>query len=142
MFQFILAMDKILYQIYMLTNDNNEPGKSKITLETSGEDAKITLEMSGKDVKIHSKRVEKIRVVMAKFFNLDSKQDRNLRDLQVQDIETLITVKGIVIRFYIFPTRFVCSFTSSPLGSSVVSHLLYSFRLQLHIFSTRFECSF
>jgi hypothetical protein len=42
----------------------------------------------------------------------------------------------------IFSTRFECSFTSSPLVSSVVSHLLHSFRVWLHIFSTRFECSF
>ncbi len=30
---------------------------------------------------------------------------------------------------HIFPTLFECSFTSSPLVSSVVSHLLHSFRV-------------
>jgi hypothetical protein len=41
-----------------------------------------------------------------------------------------------------FPTRFECSFTSSPLVSSVVSHLPPSFRVCFYIFSTRFECIF
>jgi hypothetical protein len=31
---------------------------------------------------------------------------------------------------------------SSPLVSSVFSHLLHSFRVYFHIFSTRFECGF
>ncbi len=39
-------------------------------------------------------------------------------------------------------TRFECSSTSSPLVSSVILHLLHSFRVYFHIFSTRFECIF
>ena len=41
----------------------------------------------------------------------------------------------------IFNTRFECGFPSSPLVSSVVSHLLCLLRA-FSIFSTRFECSF
>ena len=44
--------------------------------------------------------------------------------------------------FHIFSTRFECGFTSSPLVSSVFSHLLHSFRVYFSIFSTRFECGF
>jgi hypothetical protein len=40
------------------------------------------------------------------------------------------------------PTRFECSFTSSPLVSSIVLRLLHSFRVLFYVFSTRFECSF
>ena len=72
------------------------------------------------------------------------------------------------VYFNIFSTRFECIFTSSPLVSSVFSHLLHSFRvyfsyhilrhsllctpkelvcghfldIQGHLFSTRFECNF
>ena len=42
----------------------------------------------------------------------------------------------------IFSTRFECSFSSSPLVSSVVSHPLHQFRVQFFIFFTRFECIF
>ncbi len=49
---------------------------------------------------------------------------------------------GLRSHFDIFPTRFECRFTSSPLVSSVVLHLLHSFRVQFYIFSARFECSF
>ncbi len=43
--------------------------------------------------------------------------------------------------FHIFSARFECGFASSPLVSSVVLHLIHSFRVWFHIFSTRFECS-
>ena len=46
------------------------------------------------------------------------------------------------VYFRIFSTRFECIFASSPLVSSVFSHLLHSFRVYLHIFSTSFECGF
>jgi hypothetical protein len=42
----------------------------------------------------------------------------------------------------IFSTRFEFVFTSSPPVSSVVLHLLNSFRVCFHTFSTRFECVF
>ncbi len=37
------------------------------------------------------------------------------------------------VQFYIFSTDFQCSFTSSPLISSVVLHLLHSFRVQFGV---------
>jgi hypothetical protein len=46
------------------------------------------------------------------------------------------------VYFYIFSTRFECTFTSSPLVSSVLIHLLHSFRVYLYIFHTLFECTF
>jgi hypothetical protein len=39
-----------------------------------------------------------------------------------------------------FSTRFECTFPSSPLVSSVVCHVLHSFRVYFSIFPTRFEC--
>ena len=54
----------------------------------------------------------------------------------------VITSSILELSCALFYTRFECSFTSSPLVSSVVSHLLHSFRVWFHIFPTRFECSF
>ncbi len=44
--------------------------------------------------------------------------------------------------FYIFSTRFECSLPFFALVSSVVLHLLHSFRVWFYIFSTRFDCGF
>ncbi len=49
---------------------------------------------------------------------------------------------GIVTVMYIFSTRFEFVFSSSPLVSSVLLHLLHSFRVCFCIFSTRFESVF
>ncbi len=53
-----------------------------------------------------------------------------------------VLIHSFRVQFYIFSTLFECSFTSSPLFSSVVLHLLHSFPVQFYIFSTLFECSF
>jgi hypothetical protein len=46
------------------------------------------------------------------------------------------------VYYCIFSTRFECIIASSPLVSSVLLHLLHSFRVYYCIFSTRFECIF
>jgi hypothetical protein len=62
-------------------------------------------------------------------------------ETSVKDVEWAIDTAQSRL-FMIFFTRFECSFTSSPLVSSVFLHLPHSFRVYFYIFSTRFECSF
>ena len=97
-----------------------------------------TLEMSGKDLRLHSKRVEKIYDYT--------------RSISVLSGFWWALHGFWYLCYYIprvgfnerskFSTRFECSFMSCPLVSSVVFHLLHSFRVYFFIFSTRFECSF
>ncbi len=128
---------------------SNEWRRCKTTLETSGEDDKTTLETSGEDVKIHSFRV---------YFFMPTSGPRVVCCINWSQMKIPLyvllkirrrwgarayrrlygTVGYWMVEFY---TRFECSFTSSPLFSSVVSHLLHSFRVYFHIFSNRFECS-
>ncbi len=77
----------------------------KTTLETSGEDVKTTLETSGEDT----------------LPRLTTK-NRKMRAVKGGEI-------GFRVQFSHPPRSFECSFTSSPLVSSVVLHLLHSFRV-------------
>ncbi len=95
----------------------------KFTLETSGEDWKITLGTSREDVSIQTEHLYFLFLCCGFCICLDF-------------------LHSFRVYFHILPTLFECIFTSSPLVSSVFSHLLHSFRVYFHIFSTRFECIF
>ncbi len=125
------------------TIPNIEESECKITLETSGEDAKI-----------HSKRVEKMR----KYTRTEWRRCENRLETSVESqVDFLIEdessffdpisaledeEKELVKKSSMFYTRFECSFSSSPLVSSLFSHLLHSLRVYFYIFSTRFEFIF
>ena len=79
---------------------------------------KSTLETSGEDVKLHSKRVEKL-------------------GKSIYEAHIGTATKEGTFRSFIDQGR-----QSSPLGTSVFSHLFHSERVFFHIFPTRNECSF
>jgi hypothetical protein len=54
----------------------------------------------------------------------------------------LVELKKWDLEVAIYPTSFECSFSSSPLVSSLFLHFLHSIWVYLYIFSTRFECIF
>jgi hypothetical protein len=87
----------------------NEWGRCKNTLETSGEDAKI-----------HSKRVENSVFGMAKLGAI-------VTAVNLGQMGSSVSVRSFAR--YDFLPRFECSFSSSPLVSSVVFHLPHSFRV-------------
>ena len=112
---------------FKLWRNRRKPNKT--TLETSEKDAKTTLETSGKD----AKTTLETSVVLQP--PPPPKIEKPLTEvgLKVADKFCVAFVKGKYTRFecsfHIFSTRFECRFTSSPLVSSVDSHLLHSFRV-------------
>jgi hypothetical protein len=118
----------------------NEWGRLKNTLETSEEDWKI-----------HSKRVRKIE----KYTRNEWGRWKNTLETSGEDCPpanfwnsfsllntSLLPFVIALLRAKILYTRSECGFSSSPLVSSVVFHLLHSFRVWFFIFPTRLECSF
>ncbi len=121
----------------------NEWGKWKATLETSGEDEKLHSKR-GEKMKSHTRNVlERPQThrnyLHAKFplwqmleTTLETSGEQGYWCNLVIDIANLCLTgleESLRTLKYIFSARFECSPTSSTLVSSVVSHLLHSFRV-------------
>ncbi len=84
--------------------------KSKSTLETSGKDENYTGN-EWKSLNLHSKRVEKMK---------NSLETSEVRTPLAPLFHRTVFLKTTINDEPIFPTRNECSFTSSPLETSLV----------------------
>ena len=104
-------------------------GKIKTTLETSGEGENYTRN----ECKFYFSEL------------IIPPIDGNRKEFSKWNLVSSVVLhlpQSLRVYFYIFPTRFECSYTSFSLVSSVFLHLSHQFRVYFYIFPTRFECIF